>query len=596
MGSNETHYSSKRAIKFAVVVSLLLVAFVVTDLFLTTHTKPSVSLDSARLSFEGSATSDATLTFPGGLKANAGFHSVEMTACNCELQFNENGQQENWLDVGSILGTSTPAADGTNGRSLSVEFQNTNFASLRRLLYATSLNRPLGASMHCAVDTNAYMYGTVTVPSRFMIDVKMLAPTSEVANVIVTTSAHWAGKKLYESVSSSQIDRASMELGDIMSILQSLNAGNSFHHSMPDSWNSVMGMFDHSKPKEIHLDATVKNPFFEAVSLYPLSSFVVVVPALTVATTALGDEDHGGRFVVSSIAFELELVQPTLHLQSDVKLQCSDSYISGETPAVLNNCAMPGPSELFNIYHKLSLNRVHMSMDIVNHNFVTKLIGSHHSFQSEAIDVSAVNAQLEQRMSAARARSAASTGLIPLSHAAAQVALMSTDVTARVSCTQMDTDGVFTFFMCTEESPTSIDFRAYLLDETEILMGTTLLSAWSADGPLEMRTEVQVKALEGRYLAFNNTISESAGLFRAALAYHEKGESRLNVDTMVHWEWNGSGDTLQRLEMRGRIDGLDLGFDLSLVNGKINGAAHANELSTTVKGDYTITNAWNWYI
>eukprot|EP01032_Pedospumella_encystans_P036103 gene36103-40833_t len=189
-GSNEPRPLFVRVVKVAFAASLLVTAFVLVDLFSLYKDKPAMRIDSAKLTFESTASSDAILTVQGGLKSNSAFHSMEVTAGNCELQFNEDGKPDHWMDIGTVRGTKTsvPALEGSAGSSLSFEFQNTNFASLRRLLYATALNRPLGAAMRCAVDVNLYMYHTVTVTSRVLVDLQVLSPSPESATVILATS------------------------------------------------------------------------------------------------------------------------------------------------------------------------------------------------------------------------------------------------------------------------------------------------------------------------------------------------------------------------------------------------------------------------
>eukprot|EP00598_Pedospumella_elongata_P004937 CAMPEP_0184982138 /NCGR_PEP_ID=MMETSP1098-20130426/11683_1 /TAXON_ID=89044 /ORGANISM="Spumella elongata, Strain CCAP 955/1" /LENGTH=325 /DNA_ID=CAMNT_0027505799 /DNA_START=107 /DNA_END=1081 /DNA_ORIENTATION=- len=298
-GSNEPHFGAKRAIKFAVVAFMVLGALALTDIFLTTRNKPTIRVDSAKLSFESSATADATLTIQGGLKSNSAFHSMEVTAAVCELQHTDDVKSDQWQSIGSIRGTETPTSGSSSGSSLAFEFQNTDFASLRRLLYATALNRPLGAAMRCSINVNTHVYHAITVPAVVLIDVQVLAPTPETATVVVTSSALWAGNKLYESVSTTEIDRAGIAFDDIMSVLQSFDAGKALHQQIPNSWHSVMGMFDHSKARSFHLDTIVENPFFQMISAQSFGSFIVAVPALIVEATAFGDDPDGGRFVLS---------------------------------------------------------------------------------------------------------------------------------------------------------------------------------------------------------------------------------------------------------------------------------------------------------
>ena len=272
-----------------------------------------------------------------------------------------------------------------------------------------------------------------------------------VARVVLTTSAHWAGNKLYEFVSTSEINRTTAPAQSAAGrVLQSLNeADQSSHSSLNSLVQTLMDMLKYPQLEQVVLDRTFENPFFQFVSSHALNSFVVAVPALSVAATAFGDDTEGGRFVLASTAFELELVQPTLHLQSVITVQCSDSNILSGAPAALHACDMFGPTKLFNFYRKLSSNRLHLSIDAVSHDFVTKLAGPHHSFKAEFSDVSAVDTQIEQRLSAAHARSgpdasAAALSAFSMFHVSTKVASMDSSVTEHGSCVTMDTDSVYT--------------------------------------------------------------------------------------------------------------------------------------------------------
>ena len=609
MGSNEPRFSTKTAMKLAVAMLMVVGALALADILLIAKNKPTIRVDGAKLSFESSTSSDASLTIQGGLKSNSAFHSMEVIAGHCELQSNDDGNADRWLKIGLIRGSKASASHNSAASSLDFDFENTDFASLRRLLYATALNRPLGAAMRCVIDVNAYMYHTVTVPGQFLVDLQVLAPTSEAATVMLTTSAHWAGNKLYESVSTSEIDRTTTPAQSAAGrVLQSLNEPDQSPHSSLNSLvQTLMDMLKYPQLEHVVLDRTFENPFFQFVSSHALNSFVVAVPALTVAATAFGDDTEGGRFVLSSTAFELELVQPTLRLQSVITVQCSDSNIIRGAPADLHACDMFGPTKLFNFYQKLSSNRLHLSMDAVSHDFVTKLAGTHHSFKAEFSDVSTVDAQIEQRLSAAHARSAPVASAAALSvfstpRASAGIASMDSGMTTHGSCVTMDTDSVYTLYVCTDDGPASLKLRMHLLDESAITMVTTVHSAWAEHGPLSIHTEMQLSVSEGHHVAVNSTISESDRSIKSVLAYNEHGERRGNVDLAVNWQLDSHGESLQRIELRSRIDDniftkvkdLRVESDVSLMDHKFTATAHASHVTVESEGQYDFTDLLKW--
>ncbi len=589
-GSNEPRSLFTRVVKVAFAASLLVTAFVLVDLFSVYKDKPAMRIDSAKLSFESSSSSDATLTVQGGLKSNSAFHSMEVTTGNCELQFNEDGKPDHWMDIGTVRGTKTSVpTEGSAGSSLSFEFQNTNFASLRRLLYATTLNRPLGAAMRCAIDVNLYMYHTVTVSSRVLIDVQVLSPTAEATTVILATSALWAGNKFHESVTTTEIDRTA---------LFAHSESMKLHHGSFNSLvESIKNLLQHPQLQDLHVDTSVKNPFYQTSLSYPLNSFVVAMPAVTVATTAFGDDADGGRFVLSSTPFELQLMQHTLHLMTDHKLQCSDSGATGGAPIVVHTCEMPGPADLFNFYQKLSVNRVHLSMDALSHNFVTKLAGIHHSLQAEVTDVPTVDAQIKKRLSAAHGPST-NVAVVSMSHATTAGA----NQPARGSCLIMDADGMYTFLMCADEGPASLMFRMHLLNETAMLVGASMHSAWAEHGPMKVHTEMEMSMAEGPHMILNNTISESIRSMKTSVTYREKGETRMNMNAVVNWQMDSHDDTLQRIELRSRIDdrmftGLDnlhVDSNVTLADGMFSATAAAQEWTVQAQGAFSFKAVTKW--
>eukprot|EP01032_Pedospumella_encystans_P007257 gene7257-8706_t len=61
-GSNEPRFSTKTAMKLAVAVLMVLGTLAFADILLIAKNKPTIRVDGAKLSFESSTSSDATLT------------------------------------------------------------------------------------------------------------------------------------------------------------------------------------------------------------------------------------------------------------------------------------------------------------------------------------------------------------------------------------------------------------------------------------------------------------------------------------------------------------------------------------------------------
>ena len=280
------------------------------------------------------------------------------------------------------------------------------------------------------------------------------------------------------------------------------------------------------------IDKTIQNPFFDVL---PLKSFVVQVPTLVVAATTLGDKKGGGRFVLSSTAFELQLAQPTLQVNSHISLRCTDAFVAGgAVPTDLTHCGVPHQSELTDFYQGLMANRLHLAVDTVGHNFVTQLAGSHHSFQSDVSDEAAMTEKLNARLATIRAHTARAPAR--KSNRALQQDFHSLDtVTSEMKCMTVDIDETYSLYMCRSGADSGY-YRVHLLSDEEVLIAATTRNT-REEGSDELRTRLSVR-LSDHIVNVNGTISEGSHLADSDVVYSFEGVEHLRLE----------GDALQLRE------------------------------------------------
>jgi hypothetical protein len=446
------------------------------------------------------------------------------------MKSNEAGEAANWVDVGSVLGSTNNTRDESGDSSMSFQFKSIEFASLRRLLYDAAWNRPLGAQVRCSIDINANVYRAVAIPGNLQVTVTVLAPTPDVATLSFSTTGHCAGRTLFESSSTTEFDRTSLDAMHMLSVLQGQKVHTSIDHASPTSVaQSFLGWINPSGgPIVLPVNVSTSNPFFSfsdpaGSSAPPFSSFVMHVPAITVAATAAGDIEDGGRFFVSSTAFDLELMKPLVHLQSIFRLQCSDAYVEGGDLPELTHCGMPNLADLVAFYQGLFTNRVHLSLHAIGDNFVTNLAGPRHSLKAELGDSSMVDAQLQQRLVTIEARAAerhSSTPPAAASYHASNVHVMGYGVSSQDSCVTLDADNVYQMFICADSLSGLNKFRMHLLNEESVLLALSVRNSWADVEVAEIRTEVRLEVTGGNHFGWNSTISESESVARAQFAYY----------------------------------------------------------------------------
>ena len=541
-GRNEpqvSKFNATRVMQITAGIAAVIVVAGVVDLFSFAN-KQSMKIDTMQLSFESTQSADATLTMQGTLGSNSALHTMEVLSSSCELKFNENGLPGTWIDLAAIRSTPTFTKATLDGSELSLEVQNTQFASMRRLLYDATRGLPLGVSARCSVEFNVHMYHAFAVPGTLELTSTVLAPTAESANVAFSSAGRWAGNTFLSSSSSKTFGRSASSESAAARARHLLQSDNAF------DWQHLLALFSPAGTNSVMIDKTIQNPFFDVL---PLKSFVVQVPALTVTATTLGDKKGGGRFVLSSTAFELQLAQPTLQVNSHISLRCTDTFVAGgAVPTDLSHCGVPHQSELTDFYQGLMANRLHLAVDTVGHNFVTQLAGSHHSFQSDVSDEAAMTEKLNARLATIRAHTARAPAR--KSNRALQQDFHSLDtVTSEMKCMTVDIDETYSLYMCRSGADSGY-YRVHLLSDEEVLIAATTRNT-REEGSDELRTRLSVR-LSDHIVNVNGTISEGSHLADSDVVYSFQGVEHLRATARLDWQLSETRD-VHRIALQSNV-------------------------------------------
>jgi hypothetical protein len=549
------------------VAALIILALGCVDLWFTLNEKSVVQVNAARLNLESSFTADASLTLKGRFGSESTFYAVEVGTSKCSIRYDKFGLPGGWSDMVTIVGRNAgSAADGDD--QLLFDFRDTDFSAVRHFLYDAMWNRPTGAAIHCAVNLNIYAYRFVPVPCTLEVEVTALAPTSGKASVSFVTSGSWAGHTMFETVSTAEFNRTAVDPHAVLRTLQTVSTKNPFGGKNPRSVaHGILGLFNHTSPKKTRLDFTMENPLYSA-SEAPLSSFVLSVPALTVASTSLGDVENGGRFVLSSTAFNVELMKPALRLATRLSLQCSESFPSEadpDSPVVLTDCSMPGPNQAWQFFRALADSRIHLVVDAVSPSFVTNLAGPHHSVVAELTNSTQTDASLRKYLAKVVERKASNAKI----NAVHELVLhndgkndepedrdthfMGYGVSTHGSCVNIDADNVFRLLGCASLKPGLIKFRMHLLNEEGVLVAALLRNVFATEGTTEIHTEIRANMDGGNSFQWNSTISESER--RSVLDFALRADTEEKIRSHIDVKWNLTDDNTRRnaLDMRGRI-------------------------------------------
>ena len=525
--------------------------------------KSMLNLDSGHLSFESTSGSDASLSLQGQLGSQSTLHSAEATSSHCVLRYNEFGTSTEWTTLASIDGVTANTHDSASDAGMTFHFRDTHFSALRHLLYDLAWNRPTGASIDCEIGVQVYMYRFVPVSGTVRLSATASAPTAQTATLSFASSGELGGHTLFESLSSSQVNRSSLNPQTVLSYLTSLHSQAGQSNNQPHQvLASVLGLFNHSSAKEVAVDYTMNNPFYNAQSV-PLSSFTVSVPATTVAATALGDAEAGGRFFLTASAFQLELMQPTLRLQTELSLGCSDAFLADDdAEVVVTHCAMPGPSQTVSFYNALFGQRVHLVADAVTSNFVTNLAGRHHTLITEITNATQTDAAFQERLEAIHSRRGTPASARRLTQMQTleglDIHFLGYGVSTKGSCMTFDADNALQLFGCAHLSNGLMSYRFHMLNEEEVLLASSLRHAWAPSGTAEVSTELKVSMSENTTIWWNSTISEGQQRSTFEFAVREYRDALLASRMDVDWDFTGGDTAAHTLDLRGILYGKEM--------------------------------------
>lgn len=597
------NFNAKRTAKYVLGLATLVFLAGLIDLIVIARTKPAMHIDSASLSFSSTSSADASLTVQGKLGSYSSLHALDVASSHCEFKFNEDGSSELWRDVVTIRGKSMSTKNDKS--KLVFEFQDTDFSSVRHLLYSTAWNDPLGASISCSINVDVSMYRMVTVPVVVQMAVSVLSPSGDEATVQFVTSGRWDGRTVFDKSSVSTFQRSGVNLVEVFGTLFNTNVQNPFQYdSVSSAAQSVLGAFNQSQPSLLHVNASIPNPFFSNDTLSgspPIPSFLLSIPAITVASTVMGDVEGGGRFFLSSSAFSVDLMKPMLHVETNLDLKCSNTFTDSDADDVeLAKCGLPNPMEWLRFYGNLLSGHMHLSVDAVGSNFLTNLAGPQHFLLAEPVNVTVANAFIRARLPTLTKSASlhSSSNAAVISHLkslddADSLMYMGYGVSLDGSCIRLDTDGVFIVLACTDVYRGSAHLRLLLYYEYDNLM--TLSMRYSGAGDRTTDVGIEMGFAGGRTFSWDMLIADDN--MHSLIVY---GFDLLRIETTVDWSLKENKRS-NYVTLNSQInDSLIFNDNLYLESGlwygldRFRAVSSVGSLAFEATGNYSLEGPYDW--
>lgn len=486
--------------------------------------KSVLKLNSGYLSLQSTGRSDMTLTVLGQVGFHSALHSIQAKSSQCIASY---GEADQWSDLAEIDGVIESRGDSEGTVAMTFSLRDTHYTALRHILYNITSNRPVETSINCEIDVDFYAYGFVVISNTIHASATASAPTGPTAALSFAASGQLGGHTLFEVNSNAEFNRTV----DIWAFLWGTTDSDDSEQEERKSkgrggWSEALS----SRTKS--LNYTMANPFQDCMSAL-FGSFVLEFPKIILSATVFGDEESGGRFLFSSSAFNVDLVQPSLRLETDLTLACSDSFDASNKEAVhVQDCALLGPAQLWSYYQALSSRRANLVADAVPNNFVSNLAGPHHFFTGEITNTSHANA-LHSRLTTTN------------QHRILQHNLGALDQSSQGECVNLNADDTFQLLGCGDFSAGLVDLHMYLLDREKELASATLRSTWASADTAEGNTEVLIQISDINALWFNVTFSESQQVTKLIFTVRERDTDVLLSGIDLHWG-SSEGDSALR--------------------------------------------------
>jgi hypothetical protein len=493
-GSNEPSSIGRSARRtFAAIIFIATIGLIAAciNLYFIFQSVKTTRIESARLAFVGSGSADATLavaTTHGGAS-----RSVGVDSCTCELRYKEDMLADEWVTVGVIEGSLQ--AETSHQSELTFDFSNIEYSALRRLIDDVFLRRPVQTFMDCEATIRVHVYGILPIPIVLKASMEGDAQSSTTWDLTVTNSASTAGHTVYHNSKTKKYNRPALS-GAVWRYLIASYDHASFaspegRRSLSSLASTAFGMFSDAAlikaaqegdlsglqaalygmfagSDDYAMDYTLVNPLFGGANATapPMESFVIAVPAFTVSTTMLGDIENGGRYFITSTAFEIDLMQPVLNLRTDLQLRCSDQYPTegGDSPELVH-CSIADPQPLVRAYQGLSQGRFHAATNLESVDFLSKLIGPQHSLLVQPVAEGSGNEILSRHRARSAANHQSGTTSIRKDLGASDFSIESAG-----SCIEAVADEVFWLQICASTGPDNYGVSVNLFDKTDSLL------------------------------------------------------------------------------------------------------------------------------
>jgi len=246
----------------------------------------------------------------------------------CAVKYASSGAATaTWQDLGTIHSAVKSTANGKY--DLTVTLQDVSYSPLRHLISDAYWATPLGASVECNAGVTLYLYHVVPVRLYANVEASMRTPTPGVTYVHYASSGI-SGTSTFKFSEDFTIE-SDNDSTKPLSITPLLEQFRCFEKWAGEQFSRIYDQ------QTLHVQSTQINP----LATLPFSSFVVHVPTLSLAATMLGDRADGGRYHLTSSAFDLQLAAPEIALNVDLSLQCSDSFdVADPSSSTIHACTL----------------------------------------------------------------------------------------------------------------------------------------------------------------------------------------------------------------------------------------------------------------
>lgn len=279
-------------------------------------------------------------------------------------------------------------------------------------------------------------------------------------------------------------------------------------------------------------------------SLFPVSSFVISVPALSYDLTSLGHPE-AKRLVLSSTASDVDLMASNASLHTFVSLGCSQGKsgrpeVNGEDQGDDEHCTILDSLQLGDVYQEFKAGRVNMTADATHPNFISRLIGTHHYVSGvkyylgaestrDARSDAVISTEPPRGIDSGRTRSNYFLGDM--------ISPVDPDVQSDdVDCIAVDGDDVYDSVMCLNVQEGFIKTYLDIYDESGMLGVLQGVTSWALRGGIAFTTDASIHTKGGYDSILNVSASEDFHNASLLFQFQDDGVQKVHANVFTEWQ------------------------------------------------------------